>query len=563
MATNTQTRRQKPQKGAGGSPVNADRVALDKLTRFNPCKFLTPSRLSAALEGWEQGRLADLAWIMDWIESTDDMILPVAQKSRAAVGRHGWDIVLDSDLSGERKARGEAQRDILQKFFRGLEVRHAVDTDEKGGVRLLASQMMDGYGKGYSAHHIVLEPDGQGGLKGRAIFVPLRFFENKNGDLRLLENYGAVHGRPLAELCGRDAWMISKGRGVMKACAIAWMFKHIPIRDWLTYCGRHGMPGFLGKTNAAYNSDGWKNIKTAVASMGAEYGAVISSTDAIEILNLTAQGQIPYAAMVDRMDRAISILWRGGDLGTISRGDAVGADPQGNEAAELDSDNAAWLSETVDAQLADTVVRYYFGNDVERLAHFQFRQPARVDFARDFAIVQGAVSLGAQIDRAWFAEKFNIPEAEADEEGNLPPLLAPLNLQVNDPHGIGPGAGPAGSPTGRPQMDSPFSPFASANATQILPDPDGRAATLAQTLAKALGIRAAELAPVQNHLAELALKASSGGAWTDEEFLDFWEAALLKLPEFFDPDKAAEIGRAMESALGAAAFSGARDGMQN
>ena len=35
----------------------------------------------------------------------------------------------------------------------------------------------------------------------------------------------------------------------MEACSIAYLFKHLPLRDWLVYCERNGMPGVRGVNN--------------------------------------------------------------------------------------------------------------------------------------------------------------------------------------------------------------------------------------------------------------------------------------------------------------------------
>jgi len=392
----------------------SERAEMEKQTRFNPLRGFTPDVLVRQLEAYSRGEIAALAWVMEWLEKHDDIIATVAPKAKAAVSRWGFDVLAKDKIAPELKGLAEDQRGKAQEFFQCLETSDAVETEEAGGMRMFVQQIMDGYGKGYAAHHAIWRPS-RSGLRVSMVKVPTWFFEVTMGKLKFLPSANAQRGVDLETLGGRNAWMITRGRGVMLAGVLARMFKQIPLQDWLTYCDRHGMPAFLGKTNAQKGSTGWNDMATAVGSIGSEFGAVVNTGDMIDVLNLTGAGEVPYVQLIDRMDRAQVMLWRGGDLGTLSRNNGTGSNPQQDAAAELDTDNSAWVSETINSNLTARVIEYYYGKEAPVLCKLKLRTRTQKNRAQELAVVKEANSMGVRISESWFAEKFNIVLAGKDE----------------------------------------------------------------------------------------------------------------------------------------------------
>ena len=153
----------------------------------------------------------------------------------------------------------------------------------------------------------------------------------------------------------------------------------------------------------------------AVAGIGAEYGAVINQGDVIDVLSLAGQGEVPYTKLIDRMDRAQVMLWRGGDLSTMSRANGVGSNPQQESADELDADNAEWVSETLNRSLTKRVIAWRFGKNAPVLCGIKLRTKQLDNLVQDLATVQAAQVLGVRISKAWFTGKFGIVVADADE----------------------------------------------------------------------------------------------------------------------------------------------------
>jgi phage gp29-like protein len=119
----------------------------------NPIRALTLERLSAQIDAFQNGHLAEFALTAEAMENRDDMLKNVITKRKKAVTRHGWEILVE-DCSDEARA----QRDALDFFYRNLTCTHALRPHERGGFQLLIYQMMDAVGKGYAIHEILWKP---------------------------------------------------------------------------------------------------------------------------------------------------------------------------------------------------------------------------------------------------------------------------------------------------------------------------------------------------------------------------------------------------------------------
>ena len=130
----------------------------------------------------------------------------------------------------------------------------------------------------------------------------------------------------------------------------------------------------------------------------------------------------PFPGLVERTERAMSILWRGADLGTQAHsgsGQGQGASLQGDETAALDEDRAAWLTESL-ASVSRTAIKYLFGEGVQPLAHVRLKTQVKRDIQLDLAVDAFLLSNGAPVGVADVLARYNRPTPAADE-----PLLKP------------------------------------------------------------------------------------------------------------------------------------------
>lgn len=395
--------------------ITPARLSAWYLMRYNPVRDLTPENLVQALDAYYRGDLRRLALIMERIEDTDDVLKVVAAKAKKQPGTRGWEIIAE-----DKDPEAAAHKEALENFYNRLTVTNAIDPDQAGEVNLLLENMMDAKAKGYSMHEIIWQPQ-QGYLTAQLNFVPLWFFERRTGRLRFLPDDNCWDGEDLEP--GR--WLIHRGDGLMRACSIAKLYKDMPLKDWVIYTGRHGMPGIIGKTHAQYDSPEWRAMDNAVLNFSSEFAATMSANDEIAVIDATAKGELPHPALVERMDRAMAALWRGADLSTISskEGEGTGASLQGNESEILAAADSEALADTLRRTIDRTVIKWATGSDTPK-AYFALRGVARDTTEQDLKIDAQLHIMGFPISIESLAARYSrtIPDGE---ETLLPPPAPP------------------------------------------------------------------------------------------------------------------------------------------
>lgn len=227
------------------------------------------------------------------------------------------------------------------------------------------------------------------------------------------------------------------------------------------------------------------------------------------------------------MDRAQVMLWLGGDLSTISRENGTGSNPQQDDSDKLHADNAAWVSEVINRNLTQRVIRYYFGPHATELVELRLRTETRTNVAQELSVVDAAKKHGVRISQPWFVGKFGIVEADENEkalgEVTAPVTVPPVNNALN-----------------------------SAADMQAL---------LTDSLATALGVRTNALSALDAYFAKLSEKAESDKL-TNEDFLALMEAAAKELPELFSKSMASDLATELEAAMGTATLNGMRSALR-
>lgn len=506
------------------SKVGAQRAALYKLTSFNPIRGLTPARLAAALDGFDRGELRAAAQIWQKIMERDDQVKTCAPKRTRKVTGLSWE-VLPIDDSPEADAHAKA----LTHFYNNLRTVDGLDENVRGGMRLLIKQLMSAVALRYAAFEVVWKPGAQ--LTAELKFLPLQFFENTTGRLRYLRTDSDLYGVELDEFFGPGNWMLAHGDGVMGACSVAWMFKNMPLKAWVTFCEKFGIPGLHAQTSAGEGSKEWDALVSALNGFGEDLAIVTNEGAKIAPLATPAAGNQPHPALVDRMDRAISRLWFGGDLATMSAdGGAVGSQPQSDDLAALQEDDAAMITDTLQEYLDRAVIRQLFGVD-EPLAYFQLKLPARTNVERELKVDQALVGLGVPLGVKSLQQRYGRPAPEAAE------ALAQA-----------PAAG----------ADAPFGvlpPVSGANERRLCLAANDQAPAFGLSMLAQYGRAARErLAPLRARF-ETALEIEDAAA--RQTALEQLRAELPAFLRTLSPDS--PTVKALENALGTALASGAAE----
>jgi phage gp29-like protein len=360
------------------SAVSPSRVAVAIRNRFNPIRDLKPENLALQLDQFHNGVVGPAARMWDAMERRDVYLRNVISKRKKSVARLSWEI-LTKDDSEEAKQQAKA----LEQFYKSIRATSVLKQDEQGGLSLLIRQMCDAIGKEFAVHEIVWAPRPDG-LSAEFRFCPLWWFENKTGKLRFLPQEFATDGEEMAE----GEWLVTVGEGLMECSSVAYVFKHMPLKDWLSFSEKFGLPGVLGKTNAPKDSPEWTAMEEAVGNLMNDWAAVASANDVIELIETKGgAGHLPFPPLVEYCDRAIAAVWRGADLSTIAKdGNAVGASLQGDESNLLLEDDAEVISETLNERVTRYALQIIYGPDVEPLAFLKLQgraSEAELKFKRD------------------------------------------------------------------------------------------------------------------------------------------------------------------------------------
>ena len=208
-------------------------------------------------------------------------------------------------------------------------------------------------------------------------------------------------------------WLVTVGEGVGIPSAILAMAKRLSWNDWLLFSEKCGMPVIIGKTNAQRGTPAWDQLARAIRAVAPKTGLVADTGSDLSAVPMGAgSGKDTYRELVDTVDRAISALYRGGDLATMSSGqDAAGVNAQDGESELMDGDGCAMVSETLRDQVEKFVIRFECG-DFEPLAEIVINPPAETeDVEREMKIDNHLAGLGVKLSKSDALARYGRTEA--------------------------------------------------------------------------------------------------------------------------------------------------------
>ena len=399
------------------SAVAPSRVVDSVRYAPNPLPELTPANLATYLDSFRRGYLRDTAILWDAMLQRDDRLASVSPKRCKSISRYGYRVTLADGVDAKSPA---AVRHVaaIQFALENLTAHDACDTSVTGGVAMLVRQMMAAVGFRYQVHELVWRKM-PGGLTLDATALPLWWFERTTGALRYLTADLAIEGVPL-EPAG---WMITRGDGLMAATSVCYLLKRMALTDWAVYNGRVG-PGIHGKTPAQPGSDQWNALEDAVENFGMDLKMVTGDGVTITPIEVALRGTLPWPAMYDAMDKAISVIWRGGNLSTDSAGgpDQSGVTLQGAERDLLEQDDASMVSDAINDFIVAPLIRARFGE--QPLAWVEWGTGARPDVKQTIEVDRFLVDAGFPLTVEDLAQRYDRPVPAPGQQTLVPRAAA-------------------------------------------------------------------------------------------------------------------------------------------
>jgi phage gp29-like protein len=388
--------------------------------RYNALRALDPNVLVRHLEAFARGDICGLERVIDEFEMREDKMRIGSFKMAAAVSSKPWKVQIRQ--GEEENPRAKLHQEHLTKFWNRVEATDAFCRNRKGGLRLLVKQMMSAQSRIYSVHDICWKVNGDGTLNATFTHVPAWCFENRTGRLRYIRNDSDTVGAEMPD----GEWLVTVGEGVGVAAAVIAMAKRLSWNDWLLFSEKCGMPVILGNTNAQRDTPAWAAMSRAIRAIAPKTGLLADAGTTLSAVSMGAGGQNTYRALVDTVDRAISALYRGGDLATQSSGpDAAGVNAQAGESELMDDDGCKMVAETLRDQVEKFVIRFELG-DFEPLAEIVINPPADTeDVEREMKIDNHLAGLGVKLSKKDALARYGRTEAEDEKDALTPPQTPP------------------------------------------------------------------------------------------------------------------------------------------
>jgi phage gp29-like protein len=375
--------------------ITPARVTLSVRMRTNPIRGLTPERVVQFMDQWRFGFFRQAGMMWDQMQRRDYQLKIAAPKRCKSVARHGYDVLIVENLQEGQKAMAQEQQSFLKGVYDHVTATNALEPDETGGFGLLTRQMMDAHLKRYAVHDMVWQPKPDGSLTFKFIFCPVWWFEGTRGKLRFLDSEFQIYGRDMLP----GEWLVTVGEGLMEAISLVYTLKWLALKSWVQLLDKFGQPGIHGKTDATKGSKEWNDFVSAVQEFSQEWAAVTNRSGEITLVEAksTTGGVGPFEPLVDRMDRVITQLLRGGDLGTTSGQNKTGASLQEDESEILETDDSKIIEETLTAQVSRPALDWKFGPDTPQLVYLKLRTTPRRNLQDDIAVDEFLLNAGAPL----------------------------------------------------------------------------------------------------------------------------------------------------------------------
>lgn len=387
--------------------IGIARIRYEARLRYNPLNNLTPQRITAAMDNFRCGYLSDAAKIYDAIRCRDGVVQACVQKRKRATSRLTWSIV----EMGDDETVSAEQSEFLEDFFNNITVTSAEDANKRGSMAMLIENILSALENKYAVSEIIWKPENAPRYSAEVRYVPLWFFENKDGILKFKKSSFDADGVELE----KDGWLVSVADSpMMEATAVCWIIKRFAQADWACCSQRFGAPTPVYGSTANRGTPEWDDAVNALAHLANGCGIVTASGETFD-LKLPNGTSEPFKTLCDEMNRNIALIWRGCDLSTLSA-DNAGASLQADESEILEDADCALVEETIAHYLSLPALRWRFGNDVQPAAYLQLTRKNRKNKLDQIAVYKGAAEIGCPVAKRDVYESLELREPEAGED---------------------------------------------------------------------------------------------------------------------------------------------------
>lgn len=389
---------------------------------MHPAEGLTPRRLGSLLRESIDGDPEAYLALAEDMEERDLHYAGVLSIRKRQVA--GLEITVEA---AEEDDKSIAHADL---------VRAAIQRD---GFEDELIDMLDAIGKGFSLTEIIWDTSERQWMPKALKWRDPRLFtfDPTDGETPLLvANEGKEPLRPyqwIYHTAKVKSGLAIRG-GIARAVAWAFLFKAFTMKDWAIFCEAYGHPLRLGKYGPGATEADKKVLMNAVASIGADFAAIIPASMEIAFEQASISGSHElYERRSDFLDRQVSkvVLGQTGTTDAIAGGHAVGrVHDQVRE--DIERSDARQLQATLNRDLVMPLIDLNFGRQAA-YPKIRIGRPDELDVSKLTQNVTRLVPLGLKVSASFMRDRLGIPDPEDGEELlTAPARKAPTVLEPAD-----------------------------------------------------------------------------------------------------------------------------------
>ena len=401
---------------------------------------------------------------------------------------------------------------------RDMEIAQAIENDiirnKKARFIPLVRDMLDALAKGFSVCEIDWNTSSKLWKPRKYAWKDPRWFQydKETGQTLMLRDELTTELHPLLpnKFIIHEPHLISGTQiagGLALPALFYFMLKSYDVTSWAAFIDRYGFPIRLGKYSRKATKDDITTLRRAVASIGADFGAVIPEGATIEIIESKTSGENSdaYQKMATWIDKQISKLVLGQTMTTDDGSSRAQGEVHEEVRQDIAAADALAVADTLNSMLVVTYVDFNFGEQ-ERYPEIILYKPDEQNIEQVVNAIEKLATHGLTVKADEVRSLLGLSKPEDDDEiiGGRMPVSAPEEPDLNSKKELN------AASTGN-QSDSSF-------VSDIESD------------------YASDLVPISDEIAEVLEKAADKA--TD---FDSFKAELLRLSSEWSADKIADL----------------------
>jgi len=385
--------------------------------RDYPADGLTPTRLVQILRAADEGSIDGAIRLFEQMEEKDAHLYSVAQTRRLGLTGLEWQVVsaaevhegVDSSLAGEAADYCRQRLATLERFEEVL--RHlALALGRNVSVAEIVWDLVEG------EHDVVdVVPVDFGRLTVDA-FGRVRILARDDAPEGLLPPPGKFIIHTPQSASGHPM----RG-GLLRVSAMAYLAKHLAMRDWMVFAELFGMPIRVARYEPAASAEEKREMLKMLRDLGTAAAGIFSKAVELEIKEVSKgpTGGPPYQSICNFFNREMSKAWLGQTL-TADTAEMTGtfaaAEVHDRVRADIREDDIRNEGRTIRRDLLTPMTRVRFGVTAP-VPYFRRRFNRHGDATTLAGVIATAVNeLGAKVPARWAHDALGIPRAAEGQD---------------------------------------------------------------------------------------------------------------------------------------------------